>query len=75
MPGAFADRFAHFALGPGPAAEQVPLTLTPLAHERDVRRPEGGDYDGLPHLSYADYLAGCHLSPQADFCTRAADHW
>jgi formylglycine-generating enzyme required for sulfatase activity len=73
--GAFDDLFAEFEIGAGPAAEKAEQVLRHLEHESGLLLPEGGDLYGLPHLSYEEYLAGCYLSRQADFRTRAYGLW
>jgi formylglycine-generating enzyme required for sulfatase activity len=73
--GAFQDLFADFEIGPGPAAEKAERVLRNLEEESGLLLPEGGDLYGLPHLSYEEYLAGCYLSRQADFHSRAYGHW
>lgn len=73
--GVFEDLFAEFEIGPGPAAEKARQVLDYLEQESGLLLPEGGDLYGLPHLSYEEYMAGCHLSRQADFCARAYGHW
>jgi monoamine oxidase len=44
------------------------------AHEIDPERPEGArDADGLDRLSFAMWVDGLHLSPEADFLFRQAN--
>ncbi|MCG8351165.1 MAG: SUMF1/EgtB/PvdO family nonheme iron enzyme [Chloroflexales bacterium] len=73
--GAFDDLFSEFEIGAGPAAEKAVLVLDYLERESGLLLPEGGDVYGLPHLSYEEYLAGCSLSRQAEFCSLAYGHW
>ena len=73
--GAFQDLFKQFELGPGLAAEKATLVLEHLECESGLLLSEGGDLYGVPHLSYEEYLAGCHLSRQADFRKVAYAHW
>jgi formylglycine-generating enzyme required for sulfatase activity len=73
--GAFQRLFKQFELGPGPAAEKATLVLEHLEHESGLLLPEGGELYGLPHLSYEEYLAGCHLGQQAQFPQLAYGHW
>ncbi|NNJ13334.1 SUMF1/EgtB/PvdO family nonheme iron enzyme [Chloroflexales bacterium ZM16-3] len=73
--GAFEDLFAQFEIGPGLAAEKATLVLEHLECESGLLLSEGGDLYGVPHLSYEEYLAGCHLGQQATFHALAYAHW
>ena len=73
--GAFEDLFRAFELDPGPAAAKAALVFEHLERESGLLLSEGNDLYGLPHLSYEEYLAGCHLSRQADFRKVAYTHW
>ncbi|MEI8166383.1 MAG: SUMF1/EgtB/PvdO family nonheme iron enzyme, partial [Chloroflexales bacterium] len=73
--GAFEDLFAQFEIGTGPAAEKATLVLEHLECESGLLLSEGGDLYGVPHLSYEEYLAGCHLGQQATFHVLAYVHW
>ena len=73
--GAFEDLFKQFDIGTGPAVEKAELVLEHLECESGLLLSEGGDLYGFPHLSYEEYLAGCHLSRQADFRKVAYAHW
>ncbi|PDW01749.1 hypothetical protein CJ255_17485 [Candidatus Viridilinea mediisalina] len=73
--GTFDDLFREFELGPGRAAEKAEEVLKHLEEESGLLLHEGGDRYGLPHLSYEEYLAGCHLSRQADMYMRTYGHW
>ena len=73
--GAFEDLFKQFELGPGLAAAKAKLVLEHLECESGLLLSEGGELYGVPHLSYEEYLAGCHLSQQATFHALAYEHW
>ena len=73
--GAFQDLFKQFELGPGLAAEKATLVLEHLECESGLLLSEGGDLYGVPHLSYEEYLAGCHIGQQATFHALAYAHW
>ena len=73
--GAFEDLFKQFDIGTGLAAEKATLVLEHLECESGLLLSEGGDLYGLPHLSYEEYLAGCHLGQQATFHALAYAQW
>ncbi|MEI6779062.1 MAG: SUMF1/EgtB/PvdO family nonheme iron enzyme, partial [Chloroflexales bacterium] len=73
--GAFEDLFKQFELSTGLAAEKAELVLGHLERESGLLLSEGGGLYGLPHLSYEEYLAGCHLGQQATFHALAYAQW
>ncbi len=73
--GAFEDLFTHFDIGTGLAAEKATLVIEHLEYESGLLLSEGGDLYGVPHLSYEEYLAGCHLGQQATFHALAYAQW
>ncbi len=73
--GAFEDLFKQFELDTGLAAVKAELVLGHLERESGLLLGEGGGLYGLPHLSYEQYLAGCHIGQQATFHALAYEHW
>ena len=72
---AFRDLFEGFDLPADRALVQAQLVLNYLERESGLLLGDGGERYGFPHLTFEEYLAGCHLGLQPAFNQRAYAHW
>jgi formylglycine-generating enzyme required for sulfatase activity len=72
------DLFKEFGLSEDEASVKAVFVLNYLIDESGLLLYEGGDLYALPHLTYEEYLSGCHLVQQGgeeDFRVLADRHW